>query len=343
LFLNDRKSDEAKLASMHLPILSTPADLANALGITIAQLRWLTYHSEVATRIHYVQFQIPKKSGGTRTLSAPHAKLAKAQEWIFTQILEKLAVESASHGFIKDRSIVTNAEPHCQKEIVINVDLEGFFPSISVYRVRHCFQRLGYSGAVATLLALLCTECPRQKVQYAGNHYYVATGKRGLPQGACTSPGLSNQISRRLDRRLMGLASRMKLQYTRYADDLTISGDDDTKTKVGYILARLRHICQDEGFQLNPKKTRVQRKNTRQSVTGIVVNKTMSPPRELVKRVRAILHRAAKDGLKAQNLENIPNFVAWLDGMIAYISMVKPAIGEKFRKQFEQVRNAEQS
>src|SRR5439155_1276785 len=137
------------------------------------------------------------------------------------------------------------------------LDLEDFFPSITFPRVRSVFQRLGYSPAVATVLALLCTECPRRPVEYAGQVYHVAIGPRGLPQGACTSPGLSNQVARRLDKRLCGLAEKLGLTYTRYADDMTFSGGDEVNARVGYLMARVRHVAEDEGFAVNVKKSGV--------------------------------------------------------------------------------------
>jgi RNA-directed DNA polymerase len=329
--LNDRTSDADKLAAAGLPVLHTPAELAAALGLTVPRLRWLCYHTEVATRIHYVQFEVPKKSGGTRTLSAPHQTLDAAQRWVLANVLEKLPVEAAAHGFVPGRSTLTNARPHAGKAVVVNLDLEGFFPSVGFPRVRHLFRRLGYSGAVATLLALLCTECPRRKVVYDGRAYFVAAGPRGLPQGACTSPAISNQIARKLDRRLSGLSAKLGLEYTRYADDLTFSGGAELNGKVAYLLARVRHIAGEEGFAVNPKKTRVKRPNARQTVTGLVVNDNPGVPRDVVRRLRAILHRAKREGLAAQNRQGEPNFRAWVEGMIAYVAMSRPAAGEKLR------------
>lgn len=333
--LGDRASDFTKLTAANLPTLRTPADLAAALGLTVSKLRWLCFHTEAATRIHYVQFEVPKKSGGTRVLSAPHATLAAAQQWVLANILVKLPVEPSAHGFVPGRSTLTNARPHCGRDLVINVDLEAFFPSIGFARVRHLFQRIGYSGSVATLLALLCTECPRRRVVYSGTPYFVALGPRGLPQGACTSPAISNQIACRLDRRFAGLAVKLGLNYTRYADDLTFSAAPGFREKTGWLLAKVRHIAQDEGFTLNPKKTRVKRPESRQTVTGLVVNVAPAVPREMVRRIRAILHRAKREGLAAQNRENRPHFRAWLDGMIAYISMVKPEAGAKLKAELE--------
>ncbi|QEL17117.1 reverse transcriptase family protein [Limnoglobus roseus] len=332
--MNDRSSDAERLKAAGLPVLHTPSDLAAALGLAIPQLRWLCFHTEVATRPHYVQFEVPKKAGGTRTLAAPHAKLAAAQEWVLANVLAKLPTEEPAHGFVPGRSTVTNALPHAGRDVVVNVDLEGFFPAVRFPRVRHLFRRLGYSGAVATLLALLGTECSRKRVVYDKQTYFVAIGPRSLPQGACTSPAVSNQIARRLDRRLAGLAKKLDWAYTRYADDLTFSAPPGHREQVGYLLARVRHMAAAEGFALNAKKTRVQRPESRQAVTGLVVNAAPAVPRDVVRRVRAILHRAKHEGLDAQNRTGHPNFRGWVEGMIAYVAMVKPTQGEALRKQY---------
>jgi retron-type reverse transcriptase len=336
--LGERVSNVEKLNSLGLPILATPAELAVALGLSIPRLRWLAFHADVATRVHYVSFTVPKKSGGTRTLSAPHRTLAAAQRWVLKNIVSRLLVESPAHGFLPGRSILTNAKPHCGKAVVANLDLENFFPSITFPRVRSVFHRIGYSPAVATILALLCTECPRKIVEYDGKKYHVALGPRGLPQGACTSPGLSNQVARRLDRRLQGLASKLALTYTRYADDITFSREAEFNSRVGYLLARVRHIAEAEGFAVNVKKTRVLRRNAAQRVTGLVVNEKLGIGRKELRRLRAILHRAKKEGLDAQNRDGKPHFRAWLEGKIAYVSMVRPDAGARLRAALEVVR-----
>ena len=174
---------------------------------------------------------------------------------------------------------------------------------------------------------------------YDGTPYFVATGPRGLPQGACTSPAISNQIARRLDRRLGGLARKLGWTYTRYADDLTFSAGPGNRDKTAYLLARIRHIVADERFVINPKKTRVQRPESRQVVTGLVVNASPAIPRDVVRRLRAILHRARTTGLSAQNRDSHPNFRGWVEGMIAYITMVKPALGAKMRTAFDSLEN----
>ncbi len=333
--LADRRANIEKLQSAGLPILATPQDVAAALALPIPQLRWLAFHSEATTRPHYIRFTVPKKSGGTRELAAPHAKLAAVQDWILANILEKIPTHSAAHGFVKGRSTLTNARPHADRFALINCDLQDFFPTINVHRVIGLFTDFGFSPASATILALLCTESPRRVVNYAGQTFHVATGPRCLPQGACTSPAISNLISRRLDSRLTGISKKLGFTYTRYADDLSFSvptpavpPEDPAhpNRKIAYLLARIRHITQDEGFTVNEKKTRVNRRNSSQRVTGIVVNSSQpSVPRKLRRRLRAVLHQAETTGLAAQNKSQRPHFESYVHGMLAYIHMVNPA------------------
>jgi len=332
--LADHRAHVEKLQRLGLPVLATAADVARALMLEIPRLRWLAFHTEASAVTHYVRFTIPKKSGGTRELAAPHHDMARCQMWIKLNILDRIPLHEAAHGFVAGRGTMSNAVPHVRREVVVNADLKDFFPTITFPRVKGIFQELGYSPAAATILALLCTECPRQRVSYAGRELHVATGPRALPQGACTSPALSNLAARGLDARLTGLARKLGWDYTRYADDLTFSTNGEPAQKTAWILARLRHIAQEENFAVNEKKTRVQRPNTQQSVTGIVVNKRPNLPRETLRRLRAILHRAKREGLEAQNRENHPHFASWLQGMIAYVQMVNPAQGQKFKEQF---------
>jgi retron-type reverse transcriptase len=335
--LADRRANVEKLQAAQLPVLATPADVAQALGLTIPRLRWLAFHSEASAVTHYVRFTVPKKSGGVRELAAPHHDLATAQRWILINILEHLPLHDAAHGFVRTRGTMSNAVPHVRRATVNNLDLKDFFPSITFPRVKGIFQGLGYSPAVATVLALLCTECPRRKVDYAGRTLHVATGPRALPQGACTSPALSNLLARRLDARLAGLARKLDFTYTRYADDLTFSGDAAAAAKTGYLLTRIRHLIADERLTVNEQKTRVQRPGAQQTVTGIVVNQRPNVPRTTVRRLRAILHDARHHGLDAANREGRENFVDWLGGMIAYVSMVNPGRGRELREEFDRV------
>ncbi len=338
--MHDRLSDVAKLESVGLPVLHSPADVAKVLQLTIPQLKWLAYHSEVVKTSHYVRFVVKKRSGGERVLSAPHKKLKAIQRWILAEVLNKIPLEPNAHGFVPGRGILTNATPHVGQGFAVNLDLKDFFPSIGFRRVRHAFRRVGYSGAVSTVLALLCTECPRQPVTFNGEHYEVATGPLELPQGAPTSPALSNLVARNLDKRLSGFARKLGLNFTRYADDLTFSGPMELAERIGYILAKVRHVTAEEGFTVNETKTRVMRRGRTMEVTGVIVNDKASVDRERLRRLRAILHRAKTEGLDAQNREKLPHFRAWLQGMIAFVCMIRPDAGAKLKAAFDAVAGA---
>jgi RNA-directed DNA polymerase len=333
--LADRRANVELLEKTGLPVLATPRDLAEAMGLGVPTLRWLAFHDDAPQRIHYVQFEVPKRSGGTRLLSAPMPRLAAAQRWVLDHLLAKLPLEDAAHGFVSRRSTVTAARPHVGRDVVLNVDIEDFFPTITFPRVRGVFTSLGYSPAVATILALLCTEAPRRVLSYDGVAHHVAVGPRGLPQGASTSPALSNLVARKLDRRLQGLARTRGFAYTRYADDLTFSAPTGHRDEIARLLASVRHILEEEGFAVQLKKGRVQRRGGRQIVTGIVVNERLSVPREEIRRLRAILHNAKRTGLAAQNREGHPAFEAHLRGKIAYVSMIDPTRGARLRAELE--------
>lgn len=335
--LADRRSDVERLRAAGLPVLSTPADVAQALEVSVPELRWLAFHSEATERPNYVSFEIPKRRGGTRSLSAPHAKLKAAQRKVLDTILAPLPPEPAAQGFVKGKSTCTNADVHVGRAVVVCLDLSDFFPTITFGRVRGLFQSVGYSPAAATCLALLCTESPRAPIAYDGTTYQVALGPPALPQGAPTSPAISNLVAGNLDRRLAGFAAKHGWAYTRYADDLTFSGGPDQAAKVPALVRMAEQVANGEGFRVHPDKTRVMRQGQRQTVTGLVVNDKRGLPRTELRRLRAILHNAQKTGLAAQNREGHAHFRAYLEGMIAYVHMVDPAKAAPLREALARV------
>jgi hypothetical protein len=312
--------------------------VATGLGLTIKQLRWLCFHAEATRKTHYVTFEVPKRSGGVRLLAAPHALLKATQRRVLDEVLAKVPLEPEAHGFITGRSTVTNARPHVGQGVVLNLDLKDFFPTITFRRVRGLYQSLGFSPAVATVLGLLCTEAPRRKVRFDDAEWWVAVGDRCLPQGAPSSPALANLVSRKLDRRLRGRLGKQGWVYTRYADDLSFSRKTFTRGELGLVHASIRHLVEDEGFTLNPKKGRAQASGARQEVTGIVVNEKPGVPRDELRRLRALLHQAMKTGLEAQNREKVPDFRRVLEGKIAYVMMVDRAKGLKLKAALDAVR-----
>ena len=168
---------------------------------------------------------------------------------------------------------MTNARPHVGKKIVLRFDIKDCFPAIHFGRVRGLLLALGYSYPVAATLAALMTDLPRQAVLAEGRKYYSPIGPRVCVQGSPTSPGLSNAVLLRLDRRLAGFASMRNFAYSRYADDLTFSGND--LAQIGSFLRAVPRIVAAEGFAINRKKTRVMREGSRQTVTGVVVNESL--------------------------------------------------------------------
>ena len=332
----DQPNADERAAENELPPIDSPQKLAEAMGLTLPELRFLSFHREAATSIHYRRFTIPKRDGSERAIWAPMPKLKAAQHWILRNVVERLAVHGASHGFLADRSIATNAAAHTGAKIVIKVDLKDFFPTVTLRRVKGIFRRAGYRDQIATLLALICTEAPREIVEHEGKQFYVALGPRCLPQGAPTSPALTNTLCQRLDRRLTGLAKRLGWRYTRYADDLTFSLPDshDDKPKLGVLLGSIGRIASDEGFQVHPDKTHVARKGSRQKVTGLVVNGSGAPrvPRALKRQIRAAIHNVGK-GKPLQEGESL----ARLAGYAAYIHMTDPKLGAKLLRQLSAI------
>src|SRR5688500_15825208 len=177
-----------------LPDLKDAEDLAAAMGLTISRLRWLTYHREVDTGTHYRRWSIPKRNGKARTITAPKRQLKAAQRWALKNVFEKLPVHGAAHGFLAGRSIVSNAEPHAGADVVVKIDIKDFFPTITWRRVKGLLRAAGVREQVATLLSLLCSEPPREPVEFRGKESWVATGPRALPQGAPTSPAITNAL-----------------------------------------------------------------------------------------------------------------------------------------------------
>ena len=223
--LQDTRSDAAALTRRGLPVLHTAADLAAAIGIELKALRWLTYHRRGAALVHYHRYEIAKKTGGVRCISAPKPALARAQHWVLRQHPRagwrpsRRPTASSPAGRSSPTPPRTPAGGRRQPRP------EGLLPLDHLPPRQGPVPQLGYGEHVATLLALLCTEPPRVPAELDGKTYHVALGDRVLPQGACTSPAITNALCRRLDRRLAGLARRHGFAYTRYADDLTFSGD----------------------------------------------------------------------------------------------------------------------
>ena len=337
--LNHTECDRQRLDNSSLPVLANAEEIAKAMEISVGQLRFLAFNRKTATVSHYVRFKIPKKTEGERSISAPMPRLKQAQYWILNNILEKIEIHDAAHGFRRERSIVSNALPHVGADVVINFDLKDFFPSISYKRVKGLFLCFGYSEAAATVFALLCTESDVEEVELDGKTYYVALGDRHLPQGSPASPAITNRLCLRLDRRLTAMAEALGFAYTRYADDLTFSASGDRLQNICNILRRTESIVAHEGFTINEKKTRIMRgKSSQIEVTGIVVNERLNISKKTLKRFRATLYQILKDGPEGKRWGNSSNVMAAIQGFANFVAMVNPEKGNEFLERVREIK-----
>ena len=333
----DIKDRDAKAEQNGLPAWETANELAAAMNIPLATLRWMTFHREVDTGTHYHSWKVPKRSGGERTITAPLPQLKELQRWALRNYFEKLPVHAAAHGFLPARSVLTNALVHANADCVVKLDVKDFFPTVTWKRVKGLLRKAGVAEQVATLLALLCTEAPRQLVEFRNQTLHVATGPRALPQGAPTSPAITNALCLRLDQRLSALASDLGFQYTRYADDLTFSFRKTAERKrpaLGILVEKTKDILKSEGFTLHAKKTQVLRRGAAQRVTGLTINDAgpqvpkARVARDVVRRLRAAIHNRQKGKPYREGESH-----AHLQGLAAWVFMSDPKKGAAFLEQ----------
>jgi retron-type reverse transcriptase len=328
-----------------LPVLSNLEQLRKLLNIkSTNQLGFFLLASDLKGG-PYTTYTIPKRDGSERKICAPKKQLKWVQRQILKHILSKVPPHPAAHGFVNGRSTVSNATPHVGHELVVKFDLKEFFPTVHYFRVIGLFASLGYpvgncmfgtddeSNQIAPVLARLCCYTPDPK----------KWGTAVLPQGAPTSPAISNLMCRRLDARLQGLAEANKGVYTRYADDLTFSFPKAEGLNLGRFRWWVDQVCHQEGFTINQDKFRVIRDSQRQVVTGIVVNDTLRLPRELRRELRAILHNCEKTSVEEQAKKhprfkgNAGAFSQYLRGIAAYLNMVQPEHGAELLRRVNEL------
>lgn len=223
---------------------------------------------------YYRSFAIPKRTGGERTILAPRSFLKAVQYYVLRFILQNQPVSSFATGFVRGKGIVHNARLHAGFPFLLNVDLRDFFGTVTVNQVREEFLKIGFPIATAEALALLCT--------YGGS----------LPQGAPTSPALSNLVFSQVDQEISALSSSRRLTYSRYADDLTFSG---LRPIPRQFVADLDRLLVTQGFALNTQKTRFAGPSQARYVTGLVVNVHPQVDRQTRRTLRAIFHQAQKE------------------------------------------------
>jgi RNA-directed DNA polymerase len=334
-----------------VPAVDDLAALARWLGVTPAHLDWFADRRSLERAAgderlrHHHRRWVRKADGSARLLEAPKRELKDLQRQVLHQIVDAIPAHEAAHGFRPGRSALTAARPHAGRPVVLHFDLEGFFASVRAGRVHGLFRLAGYPEPVAHALAGLCTTVtPRAVLRTAppaAREDAVERRRRllahlaapHLAQGAPTSPALANLAAFGLDRRMTGLARRLGATYTRYADDLVLSGDlpPVTVDRVGRLVAG---IVRDEGFRLHDGKTRRATAAQRQTVLGLVVNAAPAVARPDYDRLRAVLHDAAHRGPAAADRAGHDDFRAHLLGRISWVAATSPRraarLGEVF-------------
>jgi len=324
--------------SLRLTSESDVDDLANILGTTYPKIKYFYYSRRVAS--HYSTFSIPKKSGGKRQISAPDNHLKVLQKRLARQLSFLYKPNPRATAFLSNSSIVRNASFHTRKKFVFNIDLKDFFPSITFARVRAMLISKPYSltPETATVIAHLAT----------------VDGK--LPQGSPCSPVISNMICASLDTQLRTLAKKHKASYTRYADDITFSFyvpmlylpedivvlDDKEGGKTHHVVSVgpvLSEIISKKGFKINSKKVRLQRRDEKQVVTGLIVNQKVNVDRRYIRKTSAMIHSLFIIGVdkanvihKAKSPESSSELSAHVFGRLLFIHQVKGVDSPVYRR-----------
>jgi RNA-directed DNA polymerase len=300
-------SDLAKsLFSKKLPPLATPSVLPYLFGVSHQLIGFMETFPHRMYRI----YEVPKSSGGTRQIEAPRRFLKLIQEWIYEYICSKPRLEENVNGFVRGKSIFSNATVHTKNKNLMVVDVSDFFPSVKSNKVEAIFQELGFPPIVSHQLTNLCC---------LDGH---------LPQGAPTSPALANLVFRPVDTELISLSRTWQCDYTRYADDLAFSGfkrfsAEDEK--------QVEQILFPFGFSINPRKSRIIGKGGRQIVAGLVINSRALPPRIVRRKWRATFHRASKHPSEFRER------MGYLFGVASFINQYSKDMSKTYRDIAQQV------
>jgi retron-type reverse transcriptase len=288
---------------------------------------------------HYRYRILPKPDGGERVIEIPKRRLKTVQREILDRILVHVPPHACAIGFRPGKSVIDFARLHAGRDVVVRVDLASFFQSVSARRVDAVFRAIGYPEAVARMLTALTTHAvPHDASATLGFEHRARLAVPHLPQGAPTSPALANLVAYGLDVRLEALARKMGATYARYADDLVFSGDATLSRAADALVVGIMTIAIDEGFVVNERKTRIQKRSVRQRAGGLVVNERPRWPRRERERFEAILVNCVRLGPETQNRTNVPDFRAHLAGRLAWLAQVDPPDAAKMRPLFESIR-----
>ncbi len=340
-FIEETLEYAQNLIDQNLPVIFSTKHLSLMLSIDYTDLVNIILEREH----HYKYYQIRKRRGGVRQISSPYADLKLIQRWINDMILSNVPLAESAKGFIPKKSIKDNALPHSGKKVILNVDLLKYFDSITEHRVYGIFKRLGYHKNLAVDLAKLTTvemkydyfkSFSDKEQKIFSNLYYRKVAV--LPQGAPTSPTLSNIASKELDEKLFNLSQESGSSYSRYADDMTFSSDDESDLpSVNEIVG----IIKEEKLFVNWNKVKKYKKGQRQLVTGLTISDGVHIPKKFKKEIRRHLHFCIKydpeSHMKRLGKSELGYYREWLLGKIYYIKSIEPELGNKLIWEFNKI------
>lgn len=292
----------AVLLDKGVPVIYDLEHLCALLGLKKAYVTSVVFSS----RSHYRTFFIKKRSGGLREICAPYPSLLYMQNWIYKEILIKCRVNATAHGFVRKRSILTNAMVHRDQDCLLKMDLKDFFPSIPINWVVQVFKDIGYTNDVAFYLASIC--CLEDS----------------LPQGSPTSPALSNIVASNMDKRIYKLCAKFQYKYTRYADDIAISGNHISPS----FIEKVTNVINECGFEVNAAKTRLYGEKGNKIITGIsLANHELRVPRSYRRELEKDIYYMMKYGFDAhvrRTKKKSSNYLQSVIGKLNYWLMVEP-------------------
>lgn len=293
------------LVSHNVPVIYNPSHLSALVGYQKEYLKKAALH----TSYFYRNFEITKKNGKKRPISEPLPSLKEIQIWILKNILEKVPVSPFAKAYKSETRLIENLKFHKNQPKVFTLDLENFFPSIKIELVEKVFLELGYSKMVSNLLAKLCTK------------------DSTLPQGAPTSPYLSNLVFREADAIISEFCKQRKIKYTRYADDLSFSGDFDENELLDKVTETIKNL----NLRINESKTKLMTPDKKQIVTGIVVNDKPQVAFNKRNELRQAMYYIKKFGFEEHRVYKEirqSNYLEHLLGKINFVLQINPKDSE---------------
>ena len=322
-----------RLLSKGLPVIFSLKHLGVLLNVEYRDMCMLVHFPDG----YYAYFLIKKKKGGYRRIVVPYDNLKRIQRWILHNILSKIPVHKQCVGFMKGKNTLDNAKAHVGKKYIRKFDFKNFFESINARQVYYVFRNVGYSPSVSRCLASLCTlKIEDNKYDYLPSYKKIwfkdlhDTTIAVLPQGAPTSPALANIICYNLDKRFFCYALKNNLTYTRYADDVTFSCDDPSLLPNVSFVGK---VVESEGLSLNEKKTGTYGQDSRQMVTGILIDgEKAHVPQKFKREIYRHLHFCKKYGTHEHFRHIAPdksNPRAWIYGKIHYVNAIEPEEAKK--------------